>query len=78
MRPCAPSDGTRRRLLAAGAGFVAWLVVRPAAAAPDDLHRRVVVYLVQHVLFDEEPGDLGVKGMRKLGRKIEHRCRRVG
>lgn len=44
MRPCAPSEGTRRRLLAAGAGLVAWLVVRPAAAAPDDLAAAIRAY----------------------------------
>jgi len=40
----ASSDRTRRRLLAAGAGLGAWLVVRPASSAPEDLAAAVRAY----------------------------------
>lgn len=44
MRAPSRSDGTRRRLLVAGAGLGAWLVVRPAAGASEDLAAEIRAY----------------------------------
>ncbi len=44
MRAPSRSDGTRRRLLVAGAGLGAWLVVRPAAGASEDLAAAIRAY----------------------------------
>lgn len=38
------ADERRRQLLAAGAGLGTWLLVRPAAAAPDDLAGAIAAY----------------------------------
>ncbi|CAG0996312.1 sulfur-oxidizing protein SoxY [Burkholderiales bacterium] len=39
-----PADRSRRRLLALAAGAGAWLAVRPARAAPDDLAAAIRMY----------------------------------
>lgn len=44
MNPHRPANPHRRQLLAAGAGLGAWLVVRPAAAAPDDLAAAIAAF----------------------------------
>lgn len=39
-----PSSATRRQLLAAGAGLGAWVLVRPASAASDELAAAIQAY----------------------------------
>lgn len=44
LEPGLHSLPTRRQLLAAGAGLGAWILVRPAAAAPDELTAAIQAY----------------------------------